>query len=53
MDSLHFVNKGIAQFFKIQNKGKNSNKNVQNFNIISAKCSLICGMVHSVNYDFK
>ncbi|SCU23218.1 small-conductance mechanosensitive channel [Staphylococcus xylosus] len=23
---LHFVNKGIAQFFKIQNKGKNSNK---------------------------
>ncbi|MEN3090548.1 MAG: mechanosensitive ion channel family protein [Staphylococcus pseudoxylosus] len=23
---LHFVNKGIAQFFKIQNKGKNGNK---------------------------
>ena len=50
---LRFINKGIEQFFKIQNKGKKRIKTFSNINIISSKYRIVCGMVYSVNNHFK
>ena len=50
---LRFINKGIEQFFKIQNKGKKRIKTFQYINFTDSKCGFLCGMVYRIDDNFK